>query len=349
MAKSYEISTNERDFILEALKQGLRLDSRKLLQMRELDIKLDEKEFGVVEISLGKTKLYIRVSSEIVQPYEDRPFEGIFQVSTEISPMAAPFFESGSTGLGKSQTDEEILISRLIEKAVRRSNALDLESLCIIAGSKVWSIRVDIQFLNYDGNFIDICCIGAMTALLHYKKPDCEVSSNDVIIYDTRQREPVPLSILHIPICITFNFFNPNINSSKKVTSSNSNNSTNNNNNNSNDNEEEEEEQMITSGATEENIKGDLNNEIILVDATLNEEQLSLGSMTLTLNKNKEICQISKSGGLPIDASLIMQCCNYASNIAEELTDKINSLIKEDLNKRKDSKMDKVLSATNDR
>mgnify|MGYP003366842008 CR=1 FL=1 len=345
MAKSYEISTNERDFILEALKQGLRLDSRKLLQMRELDIKLDEKEFGVVEISLGKTKLYIRVSSEIVQPYEDRPFEGIFQVSTEISPMAAPFFESGSTGLSKSQTDEEILISRLIEKAVRRSNALDLESLCIIAGSKVWSIRVDIQFLNYDGNFIDICCLGAMIGLLHYKKTDCEVSGNDVIIYDTRQREPVPLSILHIPICITFNFFNPNINSSKKVTSS----SGSNNNNISNENEEDEEEQMITSGATEENIKGDLNNEIILVDATFNEEQLSLGSMTLTLNKNKEICQISKSGGLPIDASLIMQCCNYASNIAEELTDKINSFIKEDLNKRKDLKMDQVLSATNDR
>lgn len=36
------------------------------------------------------------------------------------------------------QTDEEVLVSRLIEKAMRRSRALDTEGLCIVAGEKVW-------------------------------------------------------------------------------------------------------------------------------------------------------------------------------------------------------------------
>jgi exosome complex component RRP45 len=38
---------------------------------------------------------------------------------------------------GYRQTDEEVLVSRLIEKAMRRSRALDTEGLCIVAGEKV--------------------------------------------------------------------------------------------------------------------------------------------------------------------------------------------------------------------
>lgn len=34
-------------------------------------------------------------------------------------------------------TEEEVLITRLIEKAIRKSEAVDRESLCILAGEKV--------------------------------------------------------------------------------------------------------------------------------------------------------------------------------------------------------------------
>lgn len=36
-----------------------------------------------------------------------------------------------------SSTEEEVLTTRLIEKAIRKSEAVDRESLCILAGEKV--------------------------------------------------------------------------------------------------------------------------------------------------------------------------------------------------------------------
>lgn len=36
-----------------------------------------------------------------------------------------------------SPSEEEVLISRTIEKALRRSRAVDTEGLCIVAGEKV--------------------------------------------------------------------------------------------------------------------------------------------------------------------------------------------------------------------
>ncbi|KAG7695256.1 hypothetical protein KL911_004003 [Ogataea haglerorum] len=309
MVRDYDISNNEKQFVLTALEQNIRLDGRKLLQMRDVHISVSRDEYGYAEVSLGKTKVACRVTAEITKPYEDRPFDGIFQISTEISPICSPFFESGLTTGGK-QSNDEILISRLIEKAVRRSGALDLESLCIIAGSKCWAIRADLQFLNYDGNFIDISSIAVMVALLHFRKPDMEIDGNNVILFDEDQRNPVPLSILHIPLCFTFQFYNPN--------------------------------------DDEENIKGNLNNELVLLDANLIEERLSLGSMTLTINKNKELCQMVKCGGLNIDASMIMNCCQHASNLVDDLTRKIHDVIRTDSELRKNP-VEKELQVVNQR
>jgi exosome complex component RRP45 len=302
MAKGIEVSTNEHDFVLEALKQGVRIDGRKFDEFRPVSITLGD-EFGYVDVQLGKTHVVCRISSEIVVPYEDRPFEGLFTVSTEISPMASPMFENGR------QSDDELLITRAVEKAVRRSGALDLESLCIIAGSKCWSIRADVHFLDYDGGFVDASCIAVMTGLQHFKKNDVTVSGEQVIVHDVSEREPVELSILHVPICVSFAFFNPN--------------------------------------GVEDNIKGEAN-EIYVVDTTLQEDLLKDGVLTVAINKNREICQISKAGGLPMDALSLMECSHKAYSIAERLTNDIKELLEKDDLKRKGSNW-KMLSASNAR
>ncbi|CDR36769.1 CYFA0S01e04302g1_1 [Cyberlindnera fabianii] len=303
MAKGIEVSTNEREFVLEALRQGIRTDGRNLDEPRPVEITLHE-QYGFVEVKMGKTRVVCRISAEIVAPFEDRPFEGLFHVSTEISPMASPMFENGR------QSDDELLISRAIEKAVRRSGALDLESLCIIAGSKCWAIRADIHFLDYDGGFIDASCIAVMTGLQHFKKNDVSVSGEQVIVHSVEEREPVELSILHVPICVSFAFFNPN--------------------------------------GVEENIKGDAN-EIYVVDANLQEDLLNDGILTVTINKNREVCQISKAGGLPMDALMLMECSQKAYAIAEKLTNQIKDLLEKDEAKRRAGIQWKELSAQNDR
>lgn len=285
MSRNTEISTNERTYFIEALKCGLRLDSRRFDEIREPQISLSKTEFGYVELDWGLTKLAVRVSAQIGKPYEDRPFEGLFQINCEISSMAWAHFDNSKN------SNEEILIARIIEKAIRRSNSLDLEALCIIAGEKVWNITVDLNFLNFDGNFVDVGCFGAMLALHHFKKPDISIvnGGEDIIVHDIDERQPVPLSILHVPICLTYSFYNP--------------------------------------GNKESNLKGEDDDEIYLLDANLIEEQVREGSIVVTLNKNRELIQLSKNGGIPISANVLLDLSFKSMKIVDELTELIKKVI----------------------
>ncbi|KAI5779705.1 ribosomal protein S5 domain 2-type protein [Geopyxis carbonaria] len=274
MPKELEPSTNERTFILEALNNDIRLDGRDFNDFRPLELSFGD-EYGLADVRLGKTRVIARVSTEVVQPFPDRPFDGIFTITTELGPMASPAFEVGR------QTEQEVLLARLIEKAIRRSNAIDTESLCIVAGQKCWAVRADVHFLNHDGGLVDASCIAVVAALQHFRRPDVSVDGERITIHTLAERVPVPLSILHIPICVTFSYY------------------------------------------------GD-GGRIQLIDATLQEEQLRDGDMTITLNKFGEVCQISKAGGLPIDAVALHACMRTALGKVVEITAFIAKRLEED-------------------
>lgn len=95
----------------------------------------------------------------------------------------------------------------MLEKAIRRSSAIDTESLCIIAGAKCWSVRADVHIMDADGGLVDAACIAIIAALQHFRRPDVSVDGEDVTIYTMAERVPVPLSIMHHPICVTFSFY----------------------------------------------------------------------------------------------------------------------------------------------
>ena len=106
------------------------------------------------------------------------------------------------------QDQTELLLSRLLEKTIRRSGALDTESLCIIAGAKCFHLRADLHVLDHDGNLADASCLALVAALLHFRRPDVEVKGEDVTIFDVRERDPVRLTMQHLPFCITFSYYN---------------------------------------------------------------------------------------------------------------------------------------------
>ena len=105
------------------------------------------------------------------------------------------------------QTEQEVILARILEKAIRRSNALDTESLCIVAGHMCWNVRADIHVLDYDGGLTDASCVAVIAALRHFRRPDVTVDGEDVTVYSPAERVPVPLSILHHPYCTTFSFY----------------------------------------------------------------------------------------------------------------------------------------------
>jgi exosome complex component RRP45 len=151
--------------------------------------------------TLTGNRVFVQVSAEVAKPLEDRKFDGVFNIVTELSPIASPAFEVGR------QTEQEVILSRILEKAIRTSRAIDTESLCIIAGAKCWSIRADVHILNADGGLTDASCIALLAALRHFRRPDVSVNGEDVTVYTMAERVAVPLSIMHNPICTTFSFF----------------------------------------------------------------------------------------------------------------------------------------------
>lgn len=147
----------------------------------------------------------VQVSAEVTKPLEERKFDGIFTITTELSPIASPAFEVGRP------TEQEVILSRILEKAIRRSRAIDTESLCIVAGQKCWTVRADVHVLDADGGLVDACCMAIMAALQHFRRPDVSVDGERITIHTMEERVPVALSILHHPVCITFSFYHDGV------------------------------------------------------------------------------------------------------------------------------------------
>ncbi|NXQ27745.1 EXOS9 protein, partial [Alaudala cheleensis] len=72
---------------------------------------------------------------------------------------------------------------------------------------QVWQIRLDMHLLNHDGNITDAASIAGIVALCHFRRPDVSVLGEEVTVYTPEERDPVPLSIHHMPICVSFAFF----------------------------------------------------------------------------------------------------------------------------------------------
>uniref|UniRef100_A0A8H7K5A0 Exosome complex component RRP45 n=1 Tax=Bionectria ochroleuca TaxID=29856 RepID=A0A8H7K5A0_BIOOC len=294
MPREAEPSLNERNFVSRALEEGLRVDGRKFDQCRPVSLNFGD-EFGVAEVQFGKTKVLVKVSAEVTVPYADRPFEGVFSIASELSPMAAPSFEVNRP------TETEVLLSRLLEKTIRRSGALDTESLCLVAGKKCWSIRADVHVLSLDGNLTDAACLAVVAALRHFRKPDSSIEGEALTVYTPAEREPVPLSWLHSPFCITFSYF------------------------------------------------GEEGDTAVLLDTSWLEEQLRTSSCTFSLNRHGEICQVSKLGGVSIDAPVFVQCAQVALAKSKEYTELVDRKLAEDAKSRDKGGLMAELTAENDR
>ncbi|KAJ8000560.1 hypothetical protein DPEC_G00181370 [Dallia pectoralis] len=194
------LSNCERDFILKAIEEKKRLDGRQTYDYRNIKISFGT-DFGCCFVDMGKTRVMAQVSCELITPKENRPNDGIMFFNIELSPMASPAFESGR------QSELMVKLNRQLERCLRNSKCIDTESLCVVSGEKVWQIRVDVHLLNHDGNLMDAVSIAAITALSHFRRPDVGIQGEDVTVYSTEERDPIPLSIYHMPISVSFAFF----------------------------------------------------------------------------------------------------------------------------------------------
>jgi exosome complex component RRP45 len=73
---------------------------------------------------------------------------------------------------------------------------------------------------------------------------------------------------------------------------------------------------------------------IRIMDATAAEEQVREGEVIITMNRNGEICQIAKYGGVPVDALALVNWTSTALIKVKEMTKFIQLKLEEDAKKR---------------
>ena len=88
---------------------------------------------------------------------------------------------------------------------------------------------------------------------------------------------------------------------------------------------------------------------MVLIDATLKEEQVREGEMIVTMNRYGEVCQIAKLGGVPMDALALLNCTNVALVKVQEMTKIMSKKLEDDARARNLGGLIEELSAENER
>ncbi len=178
----------KKEAFMALYKKGLRVDDRDLYTPRRITIETGviEKAEGSALVKLGNTQVLAGVKADVGTPFRDTPNQGVLTVHAEFVPLASPMFEPGPPD------DNAIELARVIDRSIRESHAVDLESLAIIPGEKVWILWVDLYILDHDGNLFDASMLATMAALKTTRLPDYEeYETGDIVVLREKPGEPV--------------------------------------------------------------------------------------------------------------------------------------------------------------
>ena len=198
-------SNNEADTIVNGLQTAnpLRIDGRGLLEKRQMHIVAGRRHArAFTEVTLGQTRVCAVISSRIATPPDGRPREGfivyqvVFGESSDGSTASATIAASGAA-MGKDIREKENALCDILERTIRDSNIIDLESLCIVPGEKVFSITCKLTVLDNCGNLVDAAGFAVFHALKHFRRPQVSVDNAVIKEHLSEDRAPVPLSLHH--------------------------------------------------------------------------------------------------------------------------------------------------------
>ena len=147
--------------VVESLKRGQRYGERKVDEYRDISVQfnISENANGSARVKLGGTDVIVGTKFEIGKPYDDSPNEGSISVGVELTPLASPIYEVGPP------QPTEVELARVVDRAIRESHCVDLESFCLVEGEQVLSLYIDAYAITQDGNLLDATSMAALAAL----------------------------------------------------------------------------------------------------------------------------------------------------------------------------------------
>ena len=177
--------------ILDLAAEGKRLDGRGPDDYRPITV---EPGFvttadGSALVRIGHTAVLSGIKLEPGKPFADTPNAGVLTTNAELIPLSNAIFEPGPPQPGA------IEVSRVVDRAIRAAETIDLTRLCVTPGEKTWVCYVDIHCLDHSGNLIDAALLAAVSALSHATVPAKRFGVAEA---------DYPLEVNHLPIECTF-------------------------------------------------------------------------------------------------------------------------------------------------
>jgi len=183
------MTDESKKYTQSLIQKDMREDGRKLDQYREVSIEYGvsaKSAEGSARVKIGETEVVAGIKMDVGTPFPDKPGEGTIMVNAELLPLSSPEFESGPPSIGS------IELSRVVDRGIRESKAIDFKKLCIEEGEKVWLVFIDIYPINDAGNLFDAAALAAMAALKDAKFPGYDKETGKVK-YDEKTKNAVPL------------------------------------------------------------------------------------------------------------------------------------------------------------
>ncbi len=195
MKKNYVVETIRKAQMLELLNRGKRVDERALDQHREITVQTGviQKANGSAIVTLGDSQVLAGVKIATGAPFPDTPDKGLLVVNAEILPLASPYAEPGPP------SEEAIELARVVDRGIRESEMVDLHKLCIVEGKTVYTVFVDVNIMNVDGNLFDATSYAVVCALRTAKMKKYAIENDKVVMKD----EETPVPVEKTPVSVT--------------------------------------------------------------------------------------------------------------------------------------------------
>jgi len=187
------ISVLKKDFIHNLIVEGKRSDGRGFEETRDISVRTNviAKAEGSAYVKYGETKILVGIKLQKGTPFPDSPGDGIIMTGMELNPLASPNFEAGPP------REEAIEMSRIVDRGIRESHAIDLKKLCIREGELVWMVFIDISVINDAGNIVDASCLASIAALMTTTIPE-DVANEFPSMAMPIQNMPVGVTVVSI-------------------------------------------------------------------------------------------------------------------------------------------------------
>ena len=150
-----------RAHLKELAENDCRIDGRQRWEGRALDVEAGvlPRAEGSARVRMGDTIVFAGVKFQVMKPYPDRPNQGGLMCSAEVRSVAGRHWEAGPP------SPEAIELGRVVDRGIRESGCIDVDSLCIIPGEKAWQVILDLYAISDDGNLFDAFALAGIVAL----------------------------------------------------------------------------------------------------------------------------------------------------------------------------------------